>query len=133
MRQHGRGGSAGDQNKQGKGRHASAAVPGLPGGFQLVAFHIRGEHNSRADAVSRGRLRDFFTLHPQAEGQQTAVPAELVDLLLGSKPDWSSVNWTRQWCSCVPRDWQIPLDDLTRRLPRDTCSSVLKPVSPPSQ
>ena len=103
------------------------------GSFQLVASHIRGEHNSRADAVSRGRLREFFTLHPQAEGQQTAVPAELVDLLLGSKPDWSSVNWTRQWCSCVPRDWQIPLDDLTSRLPRDTCSSVLKPVSPPSQ
>ena len=37
MRQHGRGGSAGDENKQGKGRHASAAVPGLPGGWGLLS------------------------------------------------------------------------------------------------
>ena len=101
--------------------------------FQLVASHIRGEHNSRADAVSRGRLREFFALHTQAEGQPTAVPAEQVDLLLGNKPDWSSVNWMKQWCSCVPRDWQTPLEDHTRWLPRDTCSSVLKLVLPPSQ
>ena len=75
-------------------------------------------------------VREFFTLHPQAEGQ--AVPAELVDSLPGSKPDWSNVNWTKQWCSCVPRDWQTPPEGHTMRLPRGTCSSVLKPVSPPS-
>ena len=36
--------------------------------FHVVASHIREEHNGRADAVSRGRLREFFALHPQAEG-----------------------------------------------------------------
>ena len=62
------------------------------GSFQEVSSHIWGEHNSRADAVSRGRLRELFALHPQAEGQPTEVPVQLVALLLGSKPDWSSVN-----------------------------------------
>ena len=37
MRRRGRGGSAGDQNKQGKGSHTSAAVPGLLEGWGLLS------------------------------------------------------------------------------------------------
>ena len=60
--------------------------------FQLsfAAAHIPGEKNTIADAISRNNLSLFYSLCPQACHHQTDVPAALVELLVGLRPDWTS-------------------------------------------
>lgn len=67
------------------------------GEFELVAAHIKGTENTRADALSRNKLPLFRLLHPQAAAVPSAIPEELLDLLLLSRPDWNSRRWSRQW------------------------------------
>ena len=72
--------------------------------FQLTisAVHIPGETNTLADALSRNNLPLFFSLFPQACQHQTPLPAALVDLLLETRPDWTSVQWTELWNNIFP-------------------------------
>ena len=61
--------------------------------FRLSAEHIRGVLNEAADALSRDSLSTFQALQPAASKSPTPVPPLLLDLLLGSKPDWLSTSW----------------------------------------
>ena len=72
--------------------------------FHVVASHIKGAHNIRADALSRDNLSLFHSLHPQAEQEGTPVPQSLLDLLIVSKPDWTSQRWTEQWTTTFITD-----------------------------
>lgn len=65
--------------------------------FLLVASHIPGWLNLAADALSRNRLDPFRSIRPQTEDSPSAIPASLLDLLLLSKPDWTSWSWTGLW------------------------------------
>ncbi len=67
--------------------------------LQLVASHIKGAENSLADALPRDNLPPFRSLLPQAAPEPTAIPEALLDLLLVSKPDWTSGHWTELWNS----------------------------------
>ena len=67
--------------------------------FDLVAAHLPGTSNCRVDALSRNRLSLFRTLHPQANQEPTAIPEALLDLLIVSRPDWTSKHWTELWSS----------------------------------
>ena len=67
--------------------------------FLLVTSHIRGIKNDLADALSRGNVHYFHSNYPQAKAAPTVIPQLLVDLLTGSKPDWTSAIWTRLWSS----------------------------------
>jgi len=69
--------------------------------FQLliVASHIPGKDNHAADALSRDRLTDFRSFITQAQEQPSSIPVELLDLLVITKPDWTSPAWTRLWTS----------------------------------
>ena len=60
--------------------------------FHLVSEHIRGVDNDLADDLSRNRLASFV----QKSGLQTfptIIPSELLDMLMGSRPDWTSQSW----------------------------------------
>ena len=59
--------------------------------FHIVATHIKGAHNIRADALSRDNLPLFRSLHPQANQEGTPVPQSLLDILILSKPDWTDL------------------------------------------
>ena len=72
--------------------------------FELVASHIRGSNNTKADALSRDNLPVFRSLHPQALTEPTYIPEEVLDLLLVSKPDWTSGRWSSLWNSTLPMD-----------------------------
>ena len=72
--------------------------------FKLVASHIRGSSNIKADALSRNNLQLFQSLHPQAAAEPTQIPEEVLDLLLVSKPDWMSGRWSSLWSSISPMD-----------------------------
>ena len=65
----------------------------------LIASHIRGADNSVADALSRNNMTLFRSLSPQALQQPSAIPDTLLDILLVSRPDWTSRHWTGLWSS----------------------------------
>jgi hypothetical protein len=65
--------------------------------IHFVASHIKGIHNSCADALSRNNLSLFRALYPQANPEPTAIPEALLDLLVITKPDWISKRWTELW------------------------------------
>ena len=69
--------------------------------FHIVASHIKGAHNVRADALSRDNLSMFRSLHSQAEQEGTPVPQSLLDL---PKPDWTSQRWTELWTTTFKTD-----------------------------
>lgn len=62
-------------------------------GFHFSAKHVPGVLNTAADALSRDKLRLFHSLTPQA--QQWIIPSALLELLITTRPDWGSHDWTR--------------------------------------
>lgn len=64
--------------------------------FHMEACHIKGTDNVLADALSRNNLPLFQSLHPQANKEAFSIP---VDMLILSKPDWTSKSWTILWNS----------------------------------
>ena len=72
--------------------------------FHVVASHIKGAHNVRADVLSRDNLSRFCLLHPQAEREGMPVPQSLLVLLSVSKPDWTSQHWTELWTTTFKMD-----------------------------
>jgi len=62
--------------------------------FHICASHIKGGDNTRADALSWNNLPLFTSLHTQASQQPTAIPEPLLDLLIVSRPNWTSQHWT---------------------------------------
>lgn len=67
--------------------------------FRVTAEHIQGTLNTAADALSRNSLHTFKVLMPHANQSSTQIPHTLVDLLMGSKPDWLSTGWTALFSS----------------------------------
>lgn len=67
--------------------------------FVVSSSHIHGVDNILADALSRNRI-DLFRVHfPQAQRNPATLPPALVDMLISSRPDWTSPHWTRLWSS----------------------------------
>ena len=67
--------------------------------FHMEATHIKGADNLLADALSRDNLPLFQSLYPQADQEASQIPESLIDMLILSKPDWTSKNWTELWSS----------------------------------
>ena len=61
--------------------------------FQFTASHIQGKLNRAADALSRDRVSEFFSLIPQAELRMSPIPHQLEEMLLYSQLDWTSHHW----------------------------------------
>ncbi len=65
--------------------------------FQISAVHLRGIHNTLADALSRNNLPLFHSLHPQANRDAAPIPMAALDLILLQEPDWTTKGWTSMW------------------------------------
>ncbi len=65
--------------------------------FRMSAVHLRGIHNTLADALSRNNLNLFRSLHPQANRDAVPIPTAALDLILLQEPDWTTKDWTRMW------------------------------------
>lgn len=63
----------------------------------IFATHIRGRENVLADALSRDNRLLFHSRYPQARNEPTPIPASLLDVLVITKPDWTSKHWTQLW------------------------------------
>ena len=67
--------------------------------FYMFASHIQGVLNTETDALSRDNRSLFHSLHPQAYRDPVAIPESLLDVLIVSRPDWTSQSWTQLWSS----------------------------------
>ena len=65
--------------------------------FVTSAVHLPGAHNQLADALSRDDALYFMCHYPQAQPAPSPIPQALIDLLMGSKPDWTSQHWSNLW------------------------------------
>ena len=75
--------------------------------FHMVATHIKGSTNELADNLSRNKLSSFL----QKTGNRapaTPIPAELLDMLMGSRPDWTSEHWRQMFTDILRKVWQPP-------------------------
>ena len=63
--------------------------------FALCAVHVPGRDNELADAISRDNLSLLFAQVPQVAEQRVVVPQALQSVLVGTQPDWTSVDWCR--------------------------------------
>lgn len=61
--------------------------------FHFSATHVPGALNTAADAISRNLLSLFSSLVPQAP--QFTLPPALDQLLIATRPDWGSPDWTQ--------------------------------------
>ena len=78
--------------------------------FWVTAEHIQGTLNTAADALSCNSLHTFKVLMPHANQSSTQIPHTLVDLLMGSKPDWHSTSWTALFSSILTFLWHLLLN-----------------------
>ena len=72
--------------------------------FNLLSTHIKGIDNDVADALSLANVRHFFSRRPKAQTHPTPLPAELLDLTVVRKPDWTSQLWTDLWSATFGQD-----------------------------
>ena len=72
--------------------------------FIVSAVHIPGAQNQLADALSRNNALYLLSNYPQALPVPSLIPNALIDLLMGSKPDWTSLRWTNLWSIIFSKD-----------------------------
>ena len=70
--------------------------------ISLVATHIQGKSNIRADAILWDNLQLFHLQALEADWSPTLAPESVVDLLICQKPDWTS----RAWCQLFTSSWE---------------------------
>ena len=68
----------------------------------LWVVHVPGVHNTWADDISRDKACSFLSQVPPGSYVRSAVPEQLVVLLVEQLPDWTSPAWTRQFGACFP-------------------------------
>ncbi len=60
----------------------------------VVGQHIPGVENRGADALSRNDTATFHSQVSLANKDPTVIPPELEEMLLSSRPNWTSIMWT---------------------------------------
>lgn len=65
----------------------------------IIPVHIPGARNVVADAISRNNMDLFRSQVPGARLLPVVLPEEMVDLLIGQRPDWTSPAWCRWFSS----------------------------------
>ena len=63
----------------------------------IVTVHVPGVENVAADALSRDNLSLFRSQVRHAQPDPTVIPAELLQLLVSSRQDWTSTAWINLW------------------------------------
>ena len=72
--------------------------------FSVVAEHVPGVDNVLADDLSRNRLDTYLLQVPNASKSPVPLPPDLLDLLLDTRAQCISPNWTKRFCSIVGRE-----------------------------
>ena len=59
----------------------------------MSAQHVPGVDNTQADVLSRNNIKRFLLSLPKADPAPTPVWEDLLDLVMGTEPDWTCFNW----------------------------------------
>ncbi len=70
-------------------------------GMSIMAVHLPGKDNIRADALSRNDLTRFLQAAPKADRVPTQVPGQVLALLVEEQPDWISPRWTELFATSI--------------------------------
>ena len=62
-------------------------------GFEHHAQHIAGKDNTAADALSRNKVHELFSLVPQASHSVRQPPDALTEMLWDKSVNWTSPRW----------------------------------------
>ena len=66
--------------------------------FRMVSAHIAGSQNTLADDLSRDNLSGFLQAVKGASVLSQSIPPQpLLDMLVNSKPDWTSPCWRKMF------------------------------------
>ena len=66
--------------------------------FRAIASHISGAQNYLADDLSRNKLSSFLQAADQVTlSHQVKPPQPLLDMLVNTKPDWTSQVWRKMF------------------------------------
>ena len=97
----------------------------------ISATHLAGKANTLADALSCNNASHFLCTFPQAPRQSTPIPAALTDLLVGTKPDWTSPSWSRIFSSIFkqpsPKAQCTPIPQATTGIPISAPATAISP------
>ena len=74
--------------------------------FEHSSQHISGIRNTAADALSRNRVSEFFSVYPQAQQTPSPIPAPLLELLLDHTMSWTSPRWKDLFTSSLQMELQ---------------------------
>ena len=69
----------------------------------VVAEYIPGWVNGAVDALSRDCLSQLRLQVPTAADEAMVIPPELLDMLVYSRPDWTSQSWREQFRGTLQR------------------------------
>ena len=96
----------------------------------VVAIHIPERLNMGADAISRN-YANLPSFAPQCATQPAAIPPALVDMLLHSRPDWTSPNLRLMFKLTLAKVWPHQQPDRMHQPDSVTSHSAMQPCSPP--
>ena len=63
----------------------------------VMAAHVPGKDNIAADALSRNNHSLFLSVAPQCQADPSPILPALLDMLLNSRPDWTSPSWRQMF------------------------------------
>ena len=69
----------------------------------LTIEHLAGALNITADQLSRNNMQSLFVTTPQADQQQTPLPAELLQIMALHGPDWTSQEFKELFAANIRR------------------------------
>ena len=69
----------------------------------ITIEHIAGAHNDTADQLSRFNMQPFFLSNPQADMLPTPLPAELLQIVAVTGPDWTSPSFRQLFNTTISK------------------------------
>ena len=92
--------------------------------IRFTARHLPGIQNASADALSRNRVKLFFSLNPQASPIPAIIPPELRELVFNRNLQWTSPSWMPLLRTSWETALRLPIVQLTSQPSADMQPSV---------
>ena len=69
--------------------------------FTVSGAYLPGVCNELADDLSRDHLSSFLQKAPHMESQPSHIPQSLRDMLVSTRPDWTSTSWGKMFSATL--------------------------------